>query len=41
MTLQQIMEKKYDAEMKGKDIQDIYKYGVVFNGKMVETALLF
>lgn len=39
MALQQIMEKKYDTEMKAKGVRDIYKYGVAFSGKKVEIAV--
>ena len=38
--LQQIMEKKYDTEMKAKGVHEIYKYGVAFSGKKVEVAVL-
>ena len=39
MALQQIIEKKYDTEMKAKGVRDIYKYGVAFSGKKVEIAV--
>lgn len=38
--LQQIIVKKYDAEMSAKGIQMIYKYGVAFSGKNVEITSL-
>ncbi len=37
--LQQINEKKYDAEMTSKGVNTIYKYGVAFSGKNVEVAV--
>ena len=37
--LQQINEKKYDAEMTSKGVNIIYKYGVAFSGKNVEVAV--
>ena len=36
--LQQIKEKKYDAEMITKGVRTIYKYGVAFSGKNVEVV---
>lgn len=33
--LNQITDKKYDADMKAKGIEQIYKYGVAFSGKNV------
>lgn len=37
--LQQIIDKKYDTEMKAKGIENIYKYGVAFSGKLVEVVV--
>lgn len=37
--LQQIEDKKYDAELISKGIQHIYKYGVAFSGKHVCVAV--
>ena len=37
--LQQIIEKKYDAEMTSKGVKTVYKYGVAFSGKNVEVAV--
>lgn len=37
--LNQINEKKYDADMKTKGIKTLYKYGVAFSGKMVEVSV--
>ncbi len=37
--LAQILEKKYDSEMKAKGIKTIYRYGVAFSGKSVEIAI--
>ena len=38
-TLQQINEKKYDAELTAAGVKTIYKYGVAFSGKKVEVAV--
>ena len=38
-TLQQINEKKYDAELTTAGVKTIYKYGVAFSGKKVEVAV--
>ncbi|MCM1026447.1 MAG: AAA family ATPase [Roseburia sp.] len=38
LALQQILERKYDAEMAGRGVKTIYKYGVAFSGKAVEVA---
>ena len=35
--LAQIDEKRYDAEMKEDDIQDILKFGIAFSGKKVSV----
>ena len=37
--LQQINEKKYDAELTAVGVKTIYKYGVAFSGKKVEVAV--
>ncbi len=37
--LQQINEKKYDAEMISKGVKTVYKYGVAFSGKDIEVAV--
>ena len=37
--LQQINEKKYDAELTAAGVKTIYKYGVAFSGKKVEVAV--
>ena len=37
--LQQIISKKYDAELTAAGIETIYKYGVAFSGKKVEIAM--
>ena len=37
--LQQIIDKKYDTELKTLGINNIYKYGVAFSGKKVEIAV--
>ncbi|MCQ2548524.1 MAG: ATP-binding protein [Lachnospiraceae bacterium] len=37
--LEQIDEKKYDAEMKEDGVRDILKYGIAFSGKNVEIAV--
>ena len=37
--LQQINEKKYDAELTAAVVKTIYKYGVAFSGKKVEVAV--
>ena len=39
MALQQINDKKYDAEMTAAGVKTIYKYGVAFSGKKVEVAV--
>lgn len=36
--LQQISDRKYNAEMKAKQITTIYKYGVAFSGKSVKIS---
>ena len=37
--LQQIKDKKYDAELTAAGVKTIYKYGVAFSGKKVEVAV--
>ncbi len=37
--LQQIVDKKYDMELKSAGVETIYKYGVAFSGKKVEIAV--
>ena len=37
--LKQIMDKKYDSDMKAKGIHTVYKYGVAFSGKNVEVTV--
>lgn len=37
--LQQIYDRKYDAEMDAKGITKIFKYGVAFSGKKVEITI--
>ena len=37
--LQQIEERKYDAEMKARGVSKVLKYGVAFSGKTVEIAV--
>lgn len=39
MALQQIIDKKYDAEMSAHGIRQIYKYGAAFSGKHVAIAI--
>lgn len=36
--LKQIIDKKYDTDMKAKGVKTIYKYGVAFSGKKVEIT---
>jgi hypothetical protein len=38
IALQQIYDRKYDAEMDAKGITTIFKYGVAFSGKKVEIT---
>lgn len=38
IALNQIEEKKYDTELRSDGVTDIIKYGVAFNGKMVEIV---
>ena len=40
IALQQIIDKKYDAELRAEGIETIYKYGVAFSGKNVEISVL-
>lgn len=37
--LEQIIDKKYDTELVAAGVQNIYKYGVAFSGKMVEITV--
>ncbi len=37
--LQQIIDKKYDTELKSAGTETIYKYGVAFSGKRVEITV--
>ena len=37
--LRQIIDKKYDTEMKTEGVETIYKYGVAFSGKNVEITV--
>lgn len=37
--LSQIIDKKYDAELKSLGVETVYKYGVAFSGKHVEVAV--
>ena len=37
--LQQIHDRKYDAEMRSRGVETIYRYGVAFCGKQVEVAV--
>ena len=37
--LKQIIDKKYDTELVAAGVQNIYKYGVAFSGKMVEITV--
>jgi len=39
VALKQIIDRKYDAEMKSEGIKTIYKYGVAFSGKKVEITV--
>lgn len=39
MALKQIVDKKYDTELKAAGIETIYRYGVAFSGKNVEVTL--
>lgn len=39
MALNQIVEKRYDAQMISEKIETIYKYGVAFSGKKVEVTV--
>lgn len=39
IALKQIIDKKYDTEMKSEGIKTIYKYGVAFSGKNVEITV--
>ena len=38
--LQQIIDKRYDTEMKTEGVEKIYKYGVAFSGKKVEVQMI-
>lgn len=37
--LQQIIDRKYDTELRTAGVEDIYKYGVAFSGKRVEIMV--
>jgi len=37
--LGQIIERKYDTELKSAGVEIIYKYGVAFSGKKVEVVV--
>ena len=37
--LKQIIDKKYDTELVAAGVQNIYKYGVAFSGKLVEITV--
>ena len=37
--LGQIIERKYDTELKSAGVEIIYKYGVAFSGKKVEVMV--
>lgn len=39
MALKQIVDKKYDIELKAAGVETIYRYGVAFSGKNVEVTL--
>lgn len=39
IALQQIVDKKYDTELKAAGVETIYKYGVAFSGKKVEITV--
>lgn len=39
VALQQIIDKKYDTEMKDKGIRVIYQYGIAFCGKNAEVIV--
>lgn len=39
MALKQIVDKKYDTELKAAGVETIYRYGVAFSGKNVEVTL--
>ena len=39
IALQQIIDKKYDTELKRRGVETIYKYGVAFSGKKVEITV--
>ena len=36
--LKQIVDKKYDSQMKSEGVDTVYKYGVAFSGKTVEVT---
>jgi len=38
IALQQIVDRKYDTEMRSRGIKNIVKFGVAFSGKSVEIA---
>lgn len=39
IALRQIIDKKYDTDMKAKGARTIYKYGVAFSGKKVAATV--
>lgn len=39
IALKQIVDKKYDTELKAAGVETIYRYGVAFSGKNVEVTL--
>ena len=39
IALKQIVDKKYDTELKTADVDLIYKYGIAFSGKKVEVTM--
>ena len=38
LALKQIIDKKYDSQMKSEGVDTVYKYGVAFSGKTVEVT---
>ena len=38
LALKQIVDKKYDSQMKSEGVDTVYKYGVAFSGKTVEVT---
>ena len=39
IALQQMIDKKYDTELKAAGTETIYRYGVAFSGKKVEITV--